>query len=171
MKKMTKITLPGSIPGLLRRGSPVINTGSTLVEHLRRGIVVSDVVVDRGIEVAFEHDESLMGIQSLFALDLEDHTGRAHAIWWLGNQYGIGQNCLVFGLGKDTEINEYFYEIRSYHTPYGHNKIRFYTEHSQLPDSESCVRCQSIPGLTQDNCRHLNDAEALRRICLHVAGL
>ncbi len=75
---MTPITLPGDIPGLLRRGSPVL----TLPRFLKA--VVIDPPSDKGaVEVALVDDNSIMGNSSMFRLDLTDPTGRIHALWWL----------------------------------------------------------------------------------------
>ncbi len=76
-------TLPGDLPGLLRRGAPV------MLMH-RVGVVVEDplgctsvlVVVEAG-----EDDESEPAAMSCIslsrlALDLTDPTGRLHAVVW-----------------------------------------------------------------------------------------
>lgn len=71
-------TLPGDIPGLLLRGSPVI---------------LCDEAVARAVSsVEYASDETpyvnVWGSGRLFhgaevALDLTDRTGRAHAAWWV----------------------------------------------------------------------------------------
>lgn len=81
---MNEHTLPGDLPGLVRRGAPV------MLMH-RVGVVVEDplgctsvlVVVEAG-----EDDESEPAAMSCIslsrlALDLTDPTGRIHALWWL----------------------------------------------------------------------------------------
>ena len=71
------ITLPGSIPGLLRRGSPVWTGWND-------GAVVVRVWPDGTAAVMADHGESwLRVLLSELALDLTDATGRAHAAWWL----------------------------------------------------------------------------------------
>jgi len=75
-------TLPGSIPGLLRRGSPVFVA--------RRSSWPSGVcimpgdgnlwLVSRGLQLPRQ-----AAPQDL-ALDLSDATGRVHAAWWLEAQ-------------------------------------------------------------------------------------
>jgi len=64
--------LPGDIPGLLQRGSPVITPvlASNLVYSLEDGYVNCIVGTFLPSEVA---------------LRLNDRTGRAHAAWWAAN--------------------------------------------------------------------------------------
>lgn len=91
-------TLPGDIPGLLRRGSPVLWT-----EAMIPGVVVAlvaeelgsysdppilsvalfgqHVLPDRCIDVD-AHDRRHL------VLDLTDATGRAHAAWWVVARIG-----------------------------------------------------------------------------------
>jgi len=73
-------TLPGDIPGLLRRGSPVCSEDGT-----GRGVVFGLPGYDAG-------RPHLYGINWLHVihtasvppcLDLSDPTGRAHAAWWV----------------------------------------------------------------------------------------
>ncbi len=76
---MSTLTLPGTIPGLLRRGSPLLahRLGgnfpgvTTHIKHYGNPMVY----LDEGllVECLPEH----------VALDLTDPTGRAHAAWWL----------------------------------------------------------------------------------------
>jgi hypothetical protein len=88
---MSPLTLPGTIPGLLRRGSPVIlatrTYGGSVFLDAARGVVCSE-----GGRVA---TETLGGSPVLvstgagdLALDLSGPTGRAHAAWWLADQDG-----------------------------------------------------------------------------------
>lgn len=77
------LLIPGSIPGLLRRGSPVV------FYSVRDAVAVtvSGVVVDVGPDRATvaSADRALVGSRALMdlSLDLSDATGRAHAAWWL----------------------------------------------------------------------------------------
>lgn len=85
--------LPGTIPGLLRRCSPVRNLRGT-----RCGIVLSDLG-DGALAVEWDptHDEARVVAwgepfaerSDLIALDLSDATGRAHAAWWLADREGL----------------------------------------------------------------------------------
>lgn len=86
---MTDLTLPGDIPGLLRRGSPVVAFGLRCVvlgpdEPGRWGpwLVASngdwpDTMGYPAQAVAIRSCR-----ESELALDLTDPTGRAHAAWW-----------------------------------------------------------------------------------------
>ena len=76
-------SLPGEIPGLLRRASPVV------IADAFRGVVVEDPSGCSSTLVTVERDEDTMGLRlemlHALALDLSDPTGRAHAAWWVGN--------------------------------------------------------------------------------------
>ena len=78
-------TLPASIPGLLRRGSPVVATKRTHagVPAGHAGIAV--VRLRRAVWSVAWHPYSgpSPAQQSVIGLDLTDATGRAHAAWWL----------------------------------------------------------------------------------------
>jgi len=67
------LTLPGTIPGLLRRGSPVIHA-------LLWSGVVHEVAESSAVVCT-----TCYAMRDL-ALDLTDATGRAHAAWWLAEQ-------------------------------------------------------------------------------------
>lgn len=71
---MTDLALPGEIPGLLRRGSPVTHVdGSCMVVVELDG---NDAKLPSG-----------WAFTRLLTLDLSDVTGRAHAAWWLLQRY------------------------------------------------------------------------------------
>jgi hypothetical protein len=70
------LTLPGSIPGLLRRGSPV-----THIDGSR--LVVVEIDGDNAKLPSGWVLPSGWAFTRLLALDLTDATGRAHAAWWL----------------------------------------------------------------------------------------
>lgn len=65
-------TLPGDIPGLLRRGSPLWVRGAQTV-----AVVLYDGRVAYATKGGLNHD-ALGAVE----LDLDDPTGRAHAAWW-----------------------------------------------------------------------------------------
>lgn len=78
------VSLPGAIPGLLRRGSPVIvldGSGDPMVvgdmDERGRVYVPTHGCYD-GECMQWEHAAG-------FALDLSDPTGRIHAAWWLAD--------------------------------------------------------------------------------------
>ena len=81
-----KTTLSGTIPGLLRRGSPIVCThdywaGDEVVAAGTRGTVVA---LDP-LEAVWDGEESTGGLldadRADVALDLTDPTGRVHAAW------------------------------------------------------------------------------------------
>ena len=117
-------TLPGSIPGLLRRGSPVL-FGALPGVVVRTGrLAVAWLTGDPHVDQLVQAD----GV----ALDLSDATGRAHAAWYVAahvdDYHGLDD---VLGEGHYTAI------------------------------------------VNADNGGDMDDEEiaALRRVCLHVAGL
>ncbi len=79
------LTLPGTLPGLLRRGSPVV----TAKDVRRRGgrtipVGLPGLVISIGTDPWCFLTGGATGFfeaQDL-ALDLTDPTGRAHAAWW-----------------------------------------------------------------------------------------
>jgi len=172
-----KITLPGSIPGLLRRCSPVINTGVLRAKFMEEGIIVSRVERRKGIEVAFDNDESLMSRQEQFALDLEDPTGRQHAIWWLaenaiskaGKLAFVSLTHIRFATGWYNRWNLMADDFRNEID--GTEMISFWKYDGSLYN----IAIESLKDLDSGNETKLGDgslwvdAEALRRICLHVA--
>ena len=84
------LTLPGTIPGLLRRGSPVtlrprvygdvtlMHGAHGVVHDAARGVAVVDTFGGSPCVVRYGRED--------VALDLTDATGRAHAAWWLEDQ-------------------------------------------------------------------------------------
>lgn len=176
---MERITLPGLIPGLFWQCSPVINTGTQLVPLGKKGVIVSVVEENRGIEVAFGNDESVVAGQDCFALDLEDPTGRAHAIWCLANTVPMRFNFHSLSqISFDVTVpsaNRWSLRVCDFRlTNRNYDLISFSAEDSE--DSHH-IKIESLAGLDcrdneilEDESRWV-DAEALRRICLHVAGL
>jgi hypothetical protein len=77
---MSDLTLPGDIPGLLRRGAPVFHPSASLpgVALIAPAETVAVGVRTEGIAHVFPR----VPLSSL-ALDLSDPTGRAHAAWWV----------------------------------------------------------------------------------------
>lgn len=79
---MSPPTLPGDLPGLLQRGSPVVWLGYDV------GWTVAAVDdVEALVTRAYDSDgdrETRADWEALtyLALDLSDPTGRAHAAWW-----------------------------------------------------------------------------------------
>ena len=89
---MLDLTLPGTLPDLLRVTSPIVlQTGSGLA----RGVVVGpamDLVAPGGWEVAWNPLDGDLGATlddlpcSALHLDLSHATGRSHALWWAGGR-------------------------------------------------------------------------------------
>ena len=79
-------SLPGDIPGLLRRGSSVV---WRYKDQTRRGVFHAQRVNDGIFEVCGIFDRSFAEMEALDnapALDLTDPTGRAHAAAWVLSQ-------------------------------------------------------------------------------------
>lgn len=158
---MSIITLPGSIPGLLRRGSPAL-----VSLHLKARAVTIHGIRDGLAWFASDGcDTVVVASISVLALDLTDATGRAHAAWWLANRLhpddgpyltaavvpGRVLGPLRFGLSTisvmEGERWRVFDELGTEDLdPLGDDRL--------LPDGSRWV-----------------DAEALRRVVLHVAGV
>jgi len=165
---MSPLTLPGTIPGLLRRGSPVIlatrTYGGSVFLDAARGVVCSD-----GGRVA---TETLGGSPVLvstgagdLALDLSDPTGRAHAAWWLaGRLYPNGERIVSADVIPGVTIGPTGFGLATCDVMDGQrwreSPAFECTEHLNPND----------PRLLPDGSRWV-DAEALRLVCLHVAGL
>lgn len=78
---MTDLTLPGTLPGLLRRGSPVEFDGFP-------GVVVQEYAGGGFHVTRYDRRDAVADADEL-ALDLSDPTGEAHALWWLGMRCGL----------------------------------------------------------------------------------
>lgn len=79
---MDTLTLPGTIPGLLRRGSPVVCVTAWDIGRRYARESLSAVVLDAEATRPRLSDYGHQDRESI-ALDLESATGRAHAAWWL----------------------------------------------------------------------------------------
>ncbi len=167
---MSALTLPGDIPGLLRRGSPVVlatrTYGGSVFLDGARGVVCSD-----GGRVG---TETLGGSPVLvstsprdLALDLTDATGRAHAAWWaMGLDYGHIRPLRHIGSPVASAR-----AVALYGSPqdagWASSSVSGHPVGTIVP---------ALAGLDPDDPRILPDgsrwvdAEALRLVCLHVAG-
>jgi len=160
------LTLPGTIPGLLRRCSPVldpINNRTGLVMGVPAGTArVCMVAVDSPAIVTGYHAEQLH-------LDLSDATGRTHACWWLSEKLGSDERTSPFAVWQ--------YDIGP-EDPDGGMMFLFGAQ--DVAPSETTA--EWIDLIDDMDCRESNtrtledgsrwiDVEALRRICLHVAGV
>lgn len=79
---MADPTLPGSIPGLLRRGSPVLVPVSRRVRAIGRLALVLGHGIDHDGVLVTADGPAVWEAPSDVHLDLSDPTGRAHAAWW-----------------------------------------------------------------------------------------
>lgn len=146
---MTDLTLPGTIPGLLRRGSPVrmewvIRNGSRFDA---RGHVYALPETGRALWFCAHPD---IGCDNrafdFLRLDLTDATGRAHAAWWL-----------------DATLRKVPPHLQSWTIPMYEGLSSAYPELLVHLDPAG-------PRALPDGTRWV-DAEALRLVCLHVAGV
>lgn len=94
MSNDVTLTLPGDIPGLLRRGSHVLAVwGEEAIEdgeYSASGVVLSTRDVG-GVLVAHcgwdDGDADQSAAIDTLHLDLSDVTSRAHAAWWLHDRW------------------------------------------------------------------------------------
>lgn len=169
------LTLPGTIPGLLRRGSPVIDDrgrrATVTVWFVRQDFVTWTIVGDDLDEIPkWQHGE---GLPADVALDLADPTSRAHAAWYLG---GVGASWHLSCDGFRR------WEIHGGETPRAGFMLEYEgvgAEHRRMRSRPNIdvTDVTALDHLNPDDPRLLPDgsrwvdAEALRLVCLHVAGV
>lgn len=91
------LMLPGDIPGLLRRGSPV------QFRDEDTPWTVAWVDGDRACATPLDTVPlGMWGSLSDFSLDLSDPTGCVHAAWWLSGKMINGTGPIARTLGIDT---------------------------------------------------------------------
>lgn len=176
------LTLPGTIPGLLRRGSPVtlrprvygdvslMHGGQGVVHDAARGVAVVDTFGGSPRVVRYGRED--------VALDLSDPTGRAHAAWWLALRECPASHVLdpaavawhpapaqadagwalewhARAAKGDGSLTGHWWSGRP-RSPVPARLLWHLVRHdpTRLPDGSRWV-----------------DAEALRLVCLHVAGV
>lgn len=153
------LTLPGTIPGLLRRGSPVLDRGVP-------GVYLRSVQGDDFAKIGLLHGEVGMLPLSLVELDLTDATGRAHAAWWLD------QKCDRHGTWAGAAL----WHVRR--GDLSDDEVTWGPYWTSRPPDLKCLAaycCRSLADLDPGDCRELadgsywTDAEALRRVVLHLA--
>jgi hypothetical protein len=153
------LTLPGDIPGLLRRCSPLGPDSMGVLCGIN-----PEMDDDRTHLVLFHEGYDDWHSPKNLALDLEDQTGRAHAAWWLAER-----------LRPDVK------ELMKASVTYGHTDFGGggYGLGVTCRDDGALWRRADAPGLddldphdprTLDDGSRWVDAEALRLVCLHVAG-
>lgn len=137
------LTLPDSIPGLLLRGSPVWHP------RFGRGIMLDPA--DPVNPAVFERvGNAVWSAQDLrdapgLALNLTDAMGKVHAVMWAADRISPGW-C--------------WWELFSYFATEG--------DWIELVDGQGC---HPVAGWCPPVDGGLSDAQALRDLCLHVAGL
>ena len=167
---MSTLTLPGTISGLLRRGSPVLAPVSLRVRAVGRRALVEGEHLDTGM-VALA--DGAMEAPADVHLDLTDATGRAHAAWWLAGEVGAAWVLSCDGFRR--------WELHGGERP-RHSLSRAWqgtgAEMRRMGlASSDWVDCPALDALDPDDPRLLPDgsrwvdAEALRRVVLHVAGV
>ena len=107
---MIPLTLPGTIPGLLRRGSPVRASN----DPERLGVVVG-TGSSLGTLVFWHWSETTSWtLETPVDLDLSDPTGRAHAAWWLWRQdINAVELAIATVLGPNTDYAGWLDEVSS----------------------------------------------------------
>jgi hypothetical protein len=160
---MEDLTLPGTIPGLLRPGSVIIHETEGEGVVLRVYGAPTDTRLPfnsvaagfHGIGDLSSYAEPVIEYSAV-VLDLTDATSRAHAAWWLAAALGlpspVGAHWVSYGLGWRLTVH-------------------------QLSDDPEPSR--DVPALDDldpaddtrlpDGSRRV-DAIALGRVCRHVAG-
>lgn len=180
------LTLPGDIPGLLRRGSPVLRhpLGSPVVPSIeaalchgvemrpRRGGDGEELCVDLGGDYPAP---MRWWPAARVSLDLTDPTGRAHAAWWLARwwQQHRASGATVYPLMGTVwhRCGDTSWRLSWCYTDTTWGLV--------VPSAPSYVEVPTLAdmaGVAPDDPHTLPDgsrwvdAEALRRVVLHVAG-
>lgn len=190
---MIDLTLPAKIPGLIRRGSPVIATHRTYccIPKGTRGVArglsrprVYSVAWDAQAKALHpEYADTYSPAQQwTLGLDLTDETGRAHATWWLEERVYSGRfvpgerQALAFEdladevhrSGPDGIIDDIEYGFRAWRLGDtwfcgSDDGPEYGTEISVLGDLDP------LDARTIDDGSRWVDAESLRLICQYVA--
>lgn len=166
--------LPGTIPGLLRRGSPVVATSARergtylgLSEHGETygGDPLHHVALhDTTGPAPWVSDAAPL---VALALDLTDATGRAHAAWWLAAKLWPDDGpYIAAAVVPGRTIGPLRMGISTVSTQEG-DRWRGMPDAAEDAIADLDPR---DPRLLPDGSRWV-DAEALRRVVLHVAGV
>lgn len=164
-------TLPGSIPGLLRRGGPVIKTwnhGDT-DEFTARGIYLRDMEPDEaGRRCLCWFDIARIGQDVGFepAIDLTDATGEFHALLWLAIMCGADEDDARTASLDHQELSADNLLGWLLWTSGGTVVHFFLASHNDAGDldEDDYTVVLGLGGLGCDE-----RIEALRLVCLHVA--
>jgi len=138
------LRFPGSVPGVLRRGSPVLYPVSPLVRVPGRlGLFIGcDIDSDAVLITDTGRDPATWWPAGEVFADLKDATGRAHLAWWVDARSQFGRVWYI-------------------------RDLRF---HMTGPDFILSTLDPNDPRLLPDGSRWV-DAEALSLVARHVAGL
>lgn len=158
---MSTLTLPGTISGLLRRGSPVLAPVSLRVRAVGRRALVEGEHLDTGM-VALA--DGAMEAPADVHLDLTDATGRAHAAWWLADKlYRKDGPHIAASVLPGQTFGPMRFGLSTISVDHGERWRAFDEMGTNDLDPND-------PRLLPDGSRWV-DAEALRRVVLHVAGV
>ena len=162
---MSALTLPGTIPGLLRRGSPAFRLA--LGDASRQEAILVHAIAERPQLYGGDGSELCAEIRSgplvwwptrCLALDLTDPTGRAHAAWFATGRTDVDTPSVTSPTYPDhtgTMCRDPGACLRGDWSVWTHVVAHLNPDDdTRLPDGSRWV-----------------DAEALRLVCLHVAGV
>lgn len=173
---MSALTFPGAVPGVLRRGAPVLGGG----EDAWLGVVadVSETQwcigsVYKGITrpIAWGIATNFSEPAGKLSLDLADRTGRAHLEWWIEEQTGIQikRDYSLYASGPSVHFGPWFSEFEPdvvWGKVDGVERILAPGLAALRPVRGANWRSDLLPdGSIRD------DVDALRIVGLHVAGL
>ena len=188
--ELALLRFPGSVPGVLRRGSPVIKTWNAPCipdddpndEFTLHGIYLRDLDEDEaGRRCYCWFDSEQIGLDVGFPpdIDLTDATGRAHLAWWLG-----GGEPKAFGgwfANHTAEINNEGFVVRTVAAWMGRKSDgqwqRYQAEPTVTFREPRTIIVPTLSTLDPDDPRllpdgsRLVDALALSLVARHVAGL
>jgi hypothetical protein len=171
-----ELTLPGSIPGLLRRCSPIVVVAGPYEGW--RGVAVEDPKGCQSVLVHIQDTDGQYLCESIalagLALDLTDATGRTHAMWWWA-----GHNPCHFSRTCGLDMRASFGSLARPKVKYldagnslvaverpvgGPHRLRGGYVVRSLADLHP-----NDPRLLPDGSRWV-DAKALQLVCAHVGG-
>jgi hypothetical protein len=161
------ILLPGTIPGLLRRGSPVvgIHTGAIgVVAAVSEGGVSSwsSERRDPGVEVASPGSRSYStAALTAVGLDLTDITGRLHAALWLAERLGVDCDA---GAPVWAYIGEGRWHLR------GASTLGVYFGPNNVDGDSPAHRSRGVPALAELPRKNPDPARALAACVLALAA-
>jgi len=184
---MRDITLPGYIPGLLRRCSPAM-LGRTKFTAVGAGLAPLDadetarlLAIGVPVEDTAGPVAAIAGADGMFrrcpermlALDLANATGRAHAAWWLASNFDLESATGCWHWGAYPHCRDCRNIVWSLITSNDGCLATFGTKY-ECDDPIVDERVPSLAHLDPNDPRTLPDgsrwvdAEALRLVCLQV---